>query len=219
MRIVLQFAVFIGFLLLFFALTSDLSVVFAETPTPLTPLESTLKSTNSALGIFISLVRTLTAIAVALSFFYFFWNIALYIKSPGNKDEIRNKLVMGVVAITIATSIWGIVAFIRGTLGITNETPSPLLLPPLRLTETTTTTTTTTITITTNQKVTAGDLGGDKSKCLENCKGFQCSEFFDASGVEVTGEDDENCGKLCDKSDDRVKEASGCDSDSSGSSE
>ena len=188
MRIVLQFAVFIGFLLLFFALTSDLSVVFADTP-----LESTLKSTNSALQIFISLVRTLTAIAVALSFFYFFWNIALYIKSPGNKDEIRNKLVAGVVAITIATSIWGIVAFIRGTLGITNEPPSPLLLPPLQLTEIRIKTRT--ITVSKLRTENTDSSGLDTDKCTKACK--EC-KTKDGSSLDCASA--QGSGGFCDSS-------------------
>ena len=63
----------------------------------------------------------LIPLAFALCLLYFFWGVAKYIKSEGEgKGEGRGIMIWGIVALFIAFSIWGIIAFIRSELGLTN---------------------------------------------------------------------------------------------------
>lgn len=68
------------------------------------------------------ITRILIPLAFALALFYFFWGVAKYIRvgAGGEKaaEEGKNVMVWGIVALFIATSIWGIIYFIRTELGI-----------------------------------------------------------------------------------------------------
>lgn len=64
----------------------------------------------------------LIPLAFALCLFYFFWGVAKYIRSGagGEKaaEEGKQVMVWGIVGLFIATSIWGIITFIRTELSI-----------------------------------------------------------------------------------------------------
>lgn len=64
----------------------------------------------------------LIPLAFSLALLYFFWGVAKYIRSGagGEKaaEEGRRVMVWGVVALFIATSIWGIVNFIKSELAL-----------------------------------------------------------------------------------------------------
>ncbi len=61
----------------------------------------------------------LIPLAFALCLLYFFWGVAKYLKSEGEgKGEGRKVMIWGVVALFIAVSIWGIIAFIQSELTI-----------------------------------------------------------------------------------------------------
>ncbi|MDE0243172.1 MAG: hypothetical protein OYG31_00405, partial [Candidatus Kaiserbacteria bacterium] len=67
--------------------------------------------------IILSSSQVLVAIAVTLAFFYFFYNIAIYIRNRGRDgskgaEEAKEKLLWSVVAIFVLTSIWGIIFFL-----------------------------------------------------------------------------------------------------------
>ena len=66
------------------------------------------------------IVSSLTVIAVSFVFLYFFWNLAVYIKASGDdqKEEAKSKMGWSVLAIIVVTSLWGIIAFFRGVVGI-----------------------------------------------------------------------------------------------------
>lgn len=65
------------------------------------------------------IVQVLIPIAFALCLLYFFWGVAKYIRSAGSeKDEGKRVMILGIFALFIASSIWGIVYFIRTELGI-----------------------------------------------------------------------------------------------------
>lgn len=74
---------------------------------------------NSAMGI---INNILIPLAFALCLFYFFWGVAKYIRSGagGEKaaEEGKQVMVWGIVGLFIATSIWGIITFIRTELGV-----------------------------------------------------------------------------------------------------
>ncbi len=64
----------------------------------------------------------LIPLAFALALLYFFWGVAKYINSGagGEKaaEEGKRVMIWGIVALFIATSIWGIVNFIKSELGL-----------------------------------------------------------------------------------------------------
>ncbi len=80
---------------------------------------SDLKSIVSSIGRIIGL---LIPIVFALALLYFFWGLAKYILASGEgKEEGRNTMIWGVVALFVMASIWGIVSFIQKAFGVTNN--------------------------------------------------------------------------------------------------
>ncbi len=72
------------------------------------------------------IVNTLIPITFALAVLFFFWGIAQYILASGDaakKEEGRNKMIWGIVALFVMASVWGLVKFLGSNLGIT-ETPA-----------------------------------------------------------------------------------------------
>jgi hypothetical protein len=55
-----------------------------------------------------------------LAVLFFFWGVAQFIRtvSEKTKEEGKNKMIWGVIALFVMFSIWGIVAYIGNTLGI-----------------------------------------------------------------------------------------------------
>ena len=67
-----------------------------------------------------TLVSLGTTIAVSLAFFFFFWNLFKFIKAADadSKEAAQGKMVWSLVAIIVIVSLWGIIGFVRGVLGI-----------------------------------------------------------------------------------------------------
>lgn len=68
------------------------------------------------------LVKLAIPIVFGLAVLFFFWGIANYILKAGDvkaKEEGKNIMIYGVIAIFVITSIWGLVGFIQRNLGIT----------------------------------------------------------------------------------------------------
>lgn len=60
-------------------------------------------------------------IIITLAVIYFFWGLAQYILESGNaekKEEGRNKMIWGIIALFVMVSIWGLLGLIAGTFGI-----------------------------------------------------------------------------------------------------
>lgn len=72
------------------------------------------------------LVGLTTTIAVSLAFLAFFWNLFQYVRASGDdqKEEAKSKMGWSVLAIVVITSLWGIIAFVRGVLGIDSSAES-----------------------------------------------------------------------------------------------
>lgn len=74
------------------------------------------------------ITRTVVPLVFVLALLFFFWGVAKYIKNEGQgKDDGKKIMVWGVVALFVASSIWGLVYFIRLELGINqiNTVPIP----------------------------------------------------------------------------------------------
>lgn len=63
------------------------------------------------------ITNILIPLAFAVALLYFFWGVAMYIRSEGTgKEEGKKIMIWGVVALFVMSSVWGLVAFIRGEL-------------------------------------------------------------------------------------------------------
>jgi hypothetical protein len=78
-----------------------------------------LEGTESFLGRAFLLVNSLIPIVFSLAVLLFFWGVAKYIWSAGTgKEEGKRIMVWGIVALFVMSSVWGLVSFLRGELGI-----------------------------------------------------------------------------------------------------
>ena len=95
-------------------------------------LSNTLARGSTALRVFLTIVNTLITIVVAAAFFYFFWNLAKYIKEakPEGKEEAKGKMIWSLLAIFVIVSLWGIIAFARRVLGVGDEDQAPIIEIP-----------------------------------------------------------------------------------------
>lgn len=87
-----------------------------------TPIENALIAIRGIVSIAIP-------IAVALAVLFFFWGLALYVLAAGDsgkREEGRNKMIWGVIALFVIVSIWGIVGFLGGLLGIGQGGTAPV---------------------------------------------------------------------------------------------
>ena len=64
----------------------------------------------------------LIPIAFAMCLLYFFWGIVKYMKNSAGSEqaaeEAKKTMLWGVVALFVASSVWGIISFIRSELSI-----------------------------------------------------------------------------------------------------
>lgn len=93
------------------------------------------------------LIQDLVIVVIGLAMLFFFWNMGQVILKSGDpkaREESRNRMVWGVIAIFVMFSIWGIVYWIGDNLGIEvggngsdsgvsplPSTPVPPLAPPV----------------------------------------------------------------------------------------
>ena len=71
------------------------------------------------------IVGALIPIVFALGLLFFFWGLAQYILASGDPEAQqsgRNKMIWGVVALFVMSAVWGLVRFLRETIGIGSET-------------------------------------------------------------------------------------------------
>ncbi len=84
-----------------------------------------LEKTISAFESVKQVVSILIPVAFAAAVLFFFWGLALYILSSNDeskKADGRRIMIYGTIALFVASSIWGIVYFLRDTLGVSNTT-------------------------------------------------------------------------------------------------
>lgn len=105
-------------------------LIISTTCVTLAATENQFGDLQANLAAFGKLVNTATAIAVALAFLYFFWNLGTYVLGGGEKkDEAKRGMMWGVIALVVLTSLWGIIIFIRNVIGIDAGKTNPIQLP------------------------------------------------------------------------------------------
>lgn len=68
----------------------------------------------------------LVPLAFTLALLYFFYGVAKYIWSEGTEKAAgKNIMIWGVVALFVMSSIWGIIYFIQGEIGINSTETNP----------------------------------------------------------------------------------------------
>ncbi|MEY4602531.1 MAG: hypothetical protein RL292_472 [Candidatus Parcubacteria bacterium] len=69
---------------------------------------------------FKSILDLLVPIIFGLAVLFFFWGVAQFIRtvSEKTKEEGKNKMIWGIVALFVMFSIWGIIKYIGDTVGI-----------------------------------------------------------------------------------------------------
>lgn len=81
----------------------------------LTGLEEFVEGLGNAISVLIP-------IAFAAILLFFFWGLAKYMFGDAeDKEKGRNLMIWGVIALFVAASIWGLVAFLRDVFGVTDE--------------------------------------------------------------------------------------------------
>ena len=78
-----------------------------------------------------SILGLLIPMAFAIAVIYFFWGVAKYIGKAGDpkaQEEGKNIMIGGVIGIAVMASVYGLVAYLQNTLGITNN-PTTIAVP------------------------------------------------------------------------------------------
>ena len=87
------------------------------------------------LGALKRILGILIPMAFGLAVLFFFYGIAMYVRSAGNPkqaSEGKSIMVWGVIAIAVMASIWGLVAFLQGTFLTGYSSNAPVQVPQIQ---------------------------------------------------------------------------------------
>jgi len=101
------------------------ALVFATGDTSLSGLN------NLATGV-AGIVRVLIPVAFGLELLYFFYGVAKFILSAGDeekKGEGKQIMLWGVVALFVTGSLYGIISYLQGVFGITDNSSTSVTIP------------------------------------------------------------------------------------------
>ncbi len=77
-----------------------------------------------------NIINLLVPIVFTLALLYFFWGLANYILKAGEeKEEGKNIMIWGIVALFVMASVWGIVGFIQTALDVDEGSAPTVQLP------------------------------------------------------------------------------------------
>ena len=83
----------------------------------------TLHSYSDIVKCAVSILNSLVPIIIALIFVWVLWSAFNFAKQDGEKrSEYRSSMVWGLVALFVAVSIYGLVAILSGTFGLSSDT-------------------------------------------------------------------------------------------------
>lgn len=92
------------------------ALAFAQTQPNLSGISSLVTQIGSILAKIIPLM-------FALAIIYFFWGLVTFIRSAGDPkkaEEGKSIMIYGVIAIAVMISIYGLVSWLQGTLGVSS---------------------------------------------------------------------------------------------------
>src|SRR5690606_22140998 len=88
------------------------------------------QKTEALLGRVGDIVQTIIGIAFMLAFLFFVWGIATFVKQagdPAGREEGRQRMIWGVIALAVLATVWGIVQWLQGEFGLSGGGPADLL--------------------------------------------------------------------------------------------
>jgi hypothetical protein len=88
---------------------------------PVITLAAPFDGVKGLLQTFLGMLNSLIPLIFGLALIYFFWGTAQFVLHSGEqkaRDEGKQKMLWGIIAIFVFVSIWGILGFIGNTLGI-----------------------------------------------------------------------------------------------------
>lgn len=98
--------------------------------------QTQFNSVDSAFGVIFRVINSyLIPLAFALAILYFLWGILKFVTAGGDEEkrnEGRNVMVYGVIAIFVMTAVWGLVGILRNSTGISDTNVPPLPEIPVR---------------------------------------------------------------------------------------
>jgi hypothetical protein len=100
---------------------------------PAMALAADLSGINSLVVQAGRIVAQLIPIMFALAIVWFFWGLVTFLRNAGDEkaqQAAKGQMIWGVVAIAVMVSIYGLVNWLRSTLGIGAETSIPLPTVP-----------------------------------------------------------------------------------------
>ena len=112
-------------------ISSSISVTIAQPPNAGRGGANVLDPVGNSVSTFGGIVNTLVAVVVSLAFLYFFWNLGQYVlrSGPEEKAAAKTNMIWAVVAMFVITSLWGLIAFIRGLVGVGDGTANNVKVP------------------------------------------------------------------------------------------
>jgi hypothetical protein len=90
--------------------------------TLLLPLMASATTLTDTLKFFNGIMNALVALFILAAILVFFWGLIMYLKSMSGdkKSEGLTTMFYGVIAIFVMVSIWGIIALLQNTFGVSN---------------------------------------------------------------------------------------------------
>lgn len=77
------------------------------------------------------IISLVIPVLIALGVVGFMWGIVLYLFGK-NKDDGKQMMLWGIIALFVMTSVWGLVGILRGTLFPQPDQYQNVKIPPLR---------------------------------------------------------------------------------------
>ena len=73
-----------------------------------------------------NIINAAIPVVLALAVLYFFWGLAQYVLNSANEDkkeEGRNIMIWGIIALFVMVSVWGLIRMLQTTFGVGGQTP------------------------------------------------------------------------------------------------
>ena len=110
-----------------------LSVLAGLIPLPTLAVGAQLVGVTGFFNSMLHLVRDILApVVFTLAIVYFFWGMAEYIRSVGEeKEKGRQIMTWGVIALFVMSSVWAIVYFVGGEIGLDEGKKGSIDIPTI----------------------------------------------------------------------------------------
>ncbi len=90
------------------------------------PQFANAQNLQGVLGTFSDLINLAIPLIIALAVLYFFWGLAQYILNSANeekKEEGRNIMIYGIIALFVMVSVWGLIRLLQETFNVKDTNP------------------------------------------------------------------------------------------------